>query len=264
MILPADHLACLPARIRQGLVALETAFADANRSALAVAARLAETERGRWAEAMGFDDVAALAAVLFGCPRRKTYLLIAIHRMFVERLACPPEILAAIPWSKLAALLPVVSGENIESWLARARAVPLRALLAEIRYLRRGEPLIPRVTKTFAIPTEAEAVLELALDRIGREAGTDDRGRQLELLAADALAGPAVSPPGPGRRPWVVLLAPAERRRLTTALSQTGQGTPAEALMALVDHALCCSDRPSPWTPRTAISLQEKECRNDV
>jgi hypothetical protein len=228
----AWDLAAAP--IRSGMARLTAVIQRSNRSQIEVAAVLVEAERARWAEALGFDSVEALAATVFGTSRRKTRTLIALYMILVERLHVSLDLLAPVPWTKLAAILPVVAPDTVGAWLRRAQDLPLRLLTAEVRQQRRGQAAMARLTKAFSIPAEAEAVIELALERIGQLANTDDRGRQLEFLAAEALAGmsPGLAPSG--HCALVVYLPVVAYQRFVAALAATGQPTLDRSLMALI------------------------------
>lgn len=231
----------LPAPVRGQLLDLIAAFRTANRSTLAVAAALAEAARGRLAEACGFEHVEGLAETLAGYRHDKTRALIAIHETYVRRLGRGQDTLQDLPWSKLAALLPVVDERTVDLWLARARYTPLRVLREEVRQVRAGRTPVPRVVKSFSVPADAAHVVELALDRIGREAGTDDRGRQLELLAADALAGRLDAAPGETCRTRAVALPAQQWARIDAAIARLGAPTLPAGLLGLAEHVLGCS-----------------------
>lgn len=149
-----------------------------------------------------------------------------------------------MPWTKLALLRGCVEAASVETWLALAERVSLRVLAAHVRQVQRGEVPELRVSKSFAVRADAETVLEAALEEIGRAAGTEDRGRQLELLAADGL-GTRHAGVAPGVRPWAVLLDPVARERLQAALALTRAASTAEAMRALAEHALGCPLWPS-------------------
>lgn len=230
----------LPPAVRGQLLALITALRGANRSTLAVAAALAAAARGRLAEACGFEHVEALAEALGGYRHDKTRALIAIHETYVRRLGRAEDALEDVPWTKLAALLPVVDERTVDLWLARARCTPLRVLRDEVRQVRTGHAPVPRVVKTFSVPADAAHVVELALDRIGRAAGTDDRGRQLELLAADALAGRLDPVPGETCRTRAVALPTQQWARIDAAIARLGAPTLPAGLLGLAEHVLRC------------------------
>ena len=234
-----------PQQARAGVVRLIAALRDANRSQIAVAAVLAEAERGRWAEAFGFDDVDAFAYTVFGVSRRKTRTLIDIYRKFVEDLEVPIDTLASIPWTKLAAVLHVAMPATVKDWLRRAEQLPVRMLVAEVRQHRTGHAPVARVSKTFAIQATAESIVEMALERIGHLANTDDRGRQLELLAAESLAGANHDLIPAGHSAFAVYLPVADYQRLVAALLATGEPTLERALMTLVTGRPAASALPA-------------------
>lgn len=243
-IVPDEVWAAARPSHRRALVRLTRAVRCAHAAVLALARQLADTQRQRLAEACGWEDVPALMEGLWGYQRRTTRRLIAVHETYVGQLRCARHDLADVHWTKLAVMLPVATPRTVRGWLAHARRTTLGVLRGEVRRLCTGGSRSPRVTKTFAIPPRAERVVELALAALGREAGTDDRGRQLELLAADALARRMDAEPGETRTVSATL-SPEAYARLATALATTGGVSAAQALLALADHWLGC-----PWRRR--------------
>lgn len=178
-----------PPRAQTALHELWNSFVQLNGHYLDHAEQLDRFDRHGWAGAFGFDDVLALARSLFGFRREKTRALLKIYRIFVLIYGVDRKLLAPIAWSRLALVADVVTRETVAYWLGRARILSLALLRAEVRRARQGELTnLPRVAKSFAIPADAEGVVELALEAAGTLGSTDDRGVQLTLLAAEFIA----------------------------------------------------------------------------
>jgi hypothetical protein len=228
----------LPPALEAAWRGLTAALRDANRSMLDVARALWRAERLGVAAALGWEDTEAMAQELAGYRRRKTRALITLWQAWVETCRVEPGRLAAVPWTRLALLASVVAPETAEGWLARARTTSCDVLRAELRAAAPAPPAAPpvRVAKRFHLPPDAEPVLELALEAAGRAAATDDRGRQLELLAAEYLASRREAPAG-----WLVARLDGEAARAVgAALARLGAATPGEAVGRLAAHWLGC------------------------
>ncbi len=67
--------------------------------------------------------------------RSKIYTLDKVYGKFIKELGLSTDILAEIPHSKLAVLIPIVTKENVNEWLVKARELTAKDFEDEIRML---------------------------------------------------------------------------------------------------------------------------------
>jgi hypothetical protein len=165
---------------------------------------LQEVRESRYFERWGFETFEAYAESELGMRRRKAYYLMSISEAFV-RLAISPEERQGITLSNARELAAATRnpatgqarelvGEERVRLLEQARTMPSRDLRNSIRR-EQGLPTTEFVTFSCAVMADQKLVIETALEVIRRraEAQPDElsRGRLVELMAAEILAGDA-------------------------------------------------------------------------
>jgi Holliday junction DNA helicase RuvB len=161
----------------------------------ALAFYLAEVADRGLHQAAGHSSVAAYAEALLGLDRRRTSELVAAGRRLLELPAVDLAFCEQrIAWTKVLLLLRVAAPEHEAAWLARALALPTRALGREVALARPGHaPRRPGGTKglppvRFRVRADVSAVahqkLDLAKQKLSAERGEPvGEAELLEVLA---------------------------------------------------------------------------------
>jgi hypothetical protein len=151
-----------------------------------------------------FETFEAYAEAELRMRRRKAFYLMSVADAF-ERLAITPEERRGITQSNAVAIaeatrdpetgMPVdITPERREELLEAARTLPTRELRQNLRE-DRGLPPVDVVACNFTVQPEQKIVIDQALEAVRLTAGAREdelsRGRLLELMAAEYLAGTA-------------------------------------------------------------------------
>ena len=109
---------------------------QATRSFILLGKELKLNKDRRYFEQLGFATFEAyIESPELGLGRRSVYSLIAIYETFVERLDYSVDELAAVDYSKLDRVLPLINVQPVahREWFEKARTLPRRTLETEIR-----------------------------------------------------------------------------------------------------------------------------------
>ncbi len=136
----------------------------------------------------GFASFEEWVRVELGFQERKARYLVSLVEGF-ERAGVTEEEAATIEQSKAAAIAPVLTTENKEEWLEKARTLDTRTLKREVAKAQgrpvSDEPLRPWGVALF--PDQRETV-ETAMRLAGLAAGTDTRGVMLVTICQEFIA----------------------------------------------------------------------------
>jgi hypothetical protein len=187
-------------QVREDVEAMSDAMSV---SYLAVGALLGEIRAGSYYEDYGFDTFKEFVETELGFSPQKGRRLINIYQTFVVDLEVDPEEIIDIGWSKVSAIEPVATEDNVRTLLTQARDNTLSTLRDNVNQLQAGnraEDLDEEETpedrdpeevyhKRFTLYDEQEEVVEQALEVAEQEAESDSAGHLLTLICQDYLAG---------------------------------------------------------------------------
>lgn len=134
-----------------------------------------------------------------GVGYHKARRLIAIYSGLLE-LGVPWEKLAPLGWSKVLALLDVLTAENADAWIAKAQALTYVQTIEEVKAAKKaaatGQEQITSVvsTKTFKLHKDQRESVVDALAKAKKEAPTDVEAVALEHICQMYLSPGASQP----------------------------------------------------------------------
>lgn len=132
--------------------------------------------------------------------KSKAYALVKAYNQVMD-LGLPYSAFDGIGWTKLYAILPVVTVENRELWVERAKALDTGSLLKEVREARRqagpeddgkgtsGSPGPTTKQKGFRLHEDQYETVQAALDQMMEELPTEHENVALEHICAAKLSG---------------------------------------------------------------------------
>ena len=115
---------------------------------------------------------------------RKAFYLMAIWEK-VNELNIPPKKLRRIGWTKIKEVVRVATPEDLTVWLGRAEQLTTQELQALIRGNNDEEAAKPFTVYFYQAQRE---VFERALELAGLMTGSESKGFQAEMIAAEFLA----------------------------------------------------------------------------
>ena len=170
---------------------------DLGRNFLEIGLLIHESNTGEsptW-KACGYDSLGDFIEDVVGVSERTGYDLMAIAEKWSKILPAKRiEEVAAIGWTKMRALCPVIDEKNIDDWEARAEQMTFRQLKTEIerRSGKKSEPGNSEGeevrTFSFRMVGGQIGVLERALATAAKKLSNDKRNVQLEAICAEFLS----------------------------------------------------------------------------
>jgi hypothetical protein len=154
----------------------------------------------QWYE--GFEDFGDFVFERYGFQKRKAFYLIEIYVNLIEK-AIPYEKVAPLGWTKLRALSPVLTTENVDEWVAKAMPLTVKELLALLKGSKddgdKDKTTDEIETLKFKCHADQAATIKSALNKAKAQGNTDFDTVALEYIAiaylGDALAMPEASLP---------------------------------------------------------------------
>jgi len=131
----------------------------------------------------------------FGLHYRKVRYLIGIYEALVEK-QIPYSAVSGIGWTKIAAIAPVITVKNVESWVAKAKKLTYLQLLEAVAKAKNkgsnatetdGDSTV--TTMTFKLHEDQKAVVREALNKIKGETQTEVDSVGLANLCTGYLGG---------------------------------------------------------------------------
>ena len=131
----------------------------------------------------------------FGWEYRKGRYMISLYEGFLEN-GVSYKIIDQIGWTKAVELLPVITNENEEEWLEKAKANNIHTLKALVKAAKDGShsgdgegPVVSEVTtKTFKFHEDQMEVIDTALEKAMAESNTDVPSVAMEYIAGAYLS----------------------------------------------------------------------------
>lgn len=165
---------------------------------------LAVMQHHDWWKDDGFDNFRQFIEAKFGIQYRKAMYLIGIYGSLVES-GVPWSKLAGIGWSKVKEIAAILTLDNVDEWVERAKELTVLQLHEAVKKAQAGtlaktdeEPAESGVT-TFTVkvhPDQKETIAK-AVEKAMKEAGTEFKGVALEAICLNYLSGAKVSKPKP-------------------------------------------------------------------
>lgn len=232
------------ARLRQ----LAAAARPLRRALAAVAARLVET---RAYEPLCYARLGDYARERAGLSARQLRELARVHRALVAVPRLERALLAGeLPWSKVRLVARVAAASDVEAWIARARALPIRGLEQAVRRAAAAadsggeddpDTDLPQTQVWIACTPAVREKWVLARELAERVAGQRLRaGDALEWVTAEACSAARIGP-------WLTDAASPVR-----AAKQTCETTGADAAAA---YEACARALPAPAQPAVEALL---------
>lgn len=195
-----------PAESRLAL--LSSAAGPLRRTLATLAARLLDT---RAYEPLCYARISDYARERLGLSARQLHDLAHVHRALASLAVLERALLAnTLPWSKVRLVARVATAADEEVWIARARALPIRRLEAEVRASAppgahfEPDDACPRTRVTVHCTPAVHEKWLLAHELAERVAGQRLRADEaLEWITAEACSAAAIEPapmPGPDDR----------------------------------------------------------------
>jgi len=148
----------------------------------------------------GYEDFDSYVLTELGFKGRKAAYLIAIFKTYVQELGRTEEELRSVGWSKAAVLANVVTSENADEWLERAKALTFVELVQEIRDARESEESAaaesgrppagerPSAWLRFGLFTEQNENVQQAISIAQAQTGSDKMGNLLDTICMEFVA----------------------------------------------------------------------------
>jgi hypothetical protein len=130
----------------------------------------------------------------FGMERRKARYFIAIYEKLRD-LSLTAETFRGVGWTKLRALVRVLTEDNVEHWadLARKNSKSELEKLVQAEVAKSGNktPTVSQAThkKVFKFHDEQVEVIETALEKVKKQTGVEADATALELICMDFCGG---------------------------------------------------------------------------
>lgn len=130
----------------------------------------------------------------FGMERRKARYFITIYEKLRD-LSLTAEAFSGVGWTKLRALVRVLTEDNVQHWadLARKNSKSELEKLVQAEVARSGNktPTVSQAAykKIFKFHDEQIEVIETALEKVKRQAGVESDATALELICGDFCGG---------------------------------------------------------------------------
>ncbi len=179
-----------------------------------------------------FDSFKDYVEQDLGFKERKAFYLICVWKTFSQDLKFDATELTKIGWSKAATLIPVVTVENAKDWVEKAKTLSCTDLeeLVKSSKTTKKIPANEIIYKmTFGLYEGQKEIVEQALTKVGVEADSDVKSRQLELLALNYLAGVTDSANQPLQH-WISKLEKAYKVTLVAVKDGVPLNLPIEAV----------------------------------
>lgn len=156
-----------------------------------------------WWKEDGFDTFRAFIEERFGINYRKAMYLISIYGSLVES-GVAWEKLAGIGWSKVKEIADILTVDNVDEWVERAKELTVLQLQDAVRKAKIGTLDKPdeqtggdggSTTFTCKVFPDQKETIQNAIDKAMKEAGTDSKGVALEAVCMNYLSGAKVQKP---------------------------------------------------------------------
>ena len=168
---------------------------DVGRNFLELGLLIQEVNSGGIWKDSGYDSLGEFIEDVVGVSSRTGYDLMAISKKWTKIL--PPDRLeesAAMGWTKMRALCPIINDDNVDDWEARAEQMTYRQLKTEIERRRDGQD-VPgdnegeEIRKfSFSMVGGQIDVLERALEIAGRMTDNRKPNVLLEMVCAEFIS----------------------------------------------------------------------------
>lgn len=157
-----------------------------------------------------YETFRAFVEAEFSIGYRKAMYLIDIYRKLVES-GVPWDKVKEVGWTKLTALVDVMTLDNVDDWVEKAQQHTMVQLTQMIDAAKKGEPgesdgqtVSNLATLTVKVAPEQKAVIKQAIDKAKAEMGDDTKsdGFCLEMVCLSYVNGGSVQVSG-GDKPLV-------------------------------------------------------------
>ena len=227
------------------LAELAASVGPLRRVLAAIAARLVDTRA--W-ERLCYARLSDYARERPGLSARQLQELARVHRALASLPALERALCAnALPWSKVRLVARVATPEDEESWIERARALPVRRLEQVVREHARGdpepEPEEPSVQVRLRCTPAVRAKWQLAREVAERVAGERLRAEQaLEWVLAEVSSAPLPDAAGEASEWWGVRRLAEDLDGDGPASASRARARPLPARVAALAHGLESAD----------------------
>ncbi len=133
----------------------------------------------------------------FGMSYRKAKYLTDIYTGLLES-GISWEKVAKIGWTKMAAMISILTVENVDEWVKKAESMKTLQLIAEVDAKKKAAispdgkatEVATVTTKTFKLHADQRETIMLALEKAREQSGTEVDAVALEHICLDFMAGP--------------------------------------------------------------------------
>lgn len=151
-----------------------------------------------WFKDEGFDTFRDFIESKFGLQYRKAMYLIGIYTNIVEA-GVPYQKFDGIGWTKIKEIAGVVTPDNVDEWVDRAKTMSTLALNAYVKKYLQGtlkksdeKPGTGPTQYTVKVHPDQKATIEQAVEKAMKEANTEFKGVALEAVCMNYLSGAKV------------------------------------------------------------------------
>lgn len=179
--------------------AAETLEDDIEFSYFRLGGILARIHMEQWYTEEGFEKFPEFVESRFGIKRSKAFHLIGIYNGLLESGVAWEEV-KDVGWSKLKELVNVITKKNVKGWVKRAKEYTVIQLIEYIKKQQASgdkddgaaaEDAKKVSSMTFKVHDDQKELINQALEKAKKEAGTEFPAVALEAVCMDYLAGPS-------------------------------------------------------------------------
>lgn len=152
-------------------------------------------------ESLGYDSFEDYVEQRLGFKRRKGKYLVAIWQKFRIELGLEPKKLGRIGWWKSSIISPVVTLDNHEEWINKARRMKSRELQKEVAKALGSGSSDELKSYTVKLSETQYANVDAAVKQGMREVGSDAKGNALDLICTEFQANRVKPEEKPG---WIM------------------------------------------------------------
>lgn len=156
-----------------------------------------------WWKDKGYESFREFVEKRFGMHYRKAMYLQNIYVKLVES-GIPWAKVTDLGWTKLKELVDVLNKDNVDDWVAKAKALSALQLADLVRESKKANPVLtsgltpdsstPNATTiTFKVHPDQKAIIKEAVAKAKADAGSEFDAVGLEAIALNYVSGPKVS-----------------------------------------------------------------------